>query len=80
MLQEEVVIGILREGRIDVVLDFSFWNRDGRDECRELVEGEGGGLRSDILTLRKWPTSSYRSCLSLPALTSSMVWFCRRVS
>lgn len=41
---------VLREGRKDVVLDLSFWNKEMRSEYRELIR-EGGG-RTVLVYLR----------------------------
>jgi predicted kinase len=35
---------ILRAGQRDVVLDYSFWEKETRDEYRSIIEQEGQGL------------------------------------
>jgi len=42
---------VLREGKRDVVLDLSFWEKKARDEWRGLVEGQGKGVYEVVLVV-----------------------------
>lgn len=45
---------ILAAGSRDLVLDYSFWSKGTRDEYRDIVDVEGGGVYQSKITTCDW--------------------------